>query len=97
MAREVREEAGIAIGDCRYAGSQPWPFPASLMLGFEAHAVSTSIRLGDELEDARWFNPDDFVRSIERGEFKAPPMLSISRWLIDRWHRDVTGQPLPTA
>lgn len=96
VAREVREEAGIDIGDCRYAGSQPWPFPASLMLGFEARATSTSIQLGDELEDARWFDPDELVRAMERGDFKSPPFLSISRWLMDRWHRDVTGMPLPS-
>lgn len=97
IAREVREEAGIDVDECRYAGSQPWPFPASLMLGFEAQARSTDIHLGDELEDARWFDPDNLTRAIACGEFKLPPALSISRWLMDRWHRDVTGEPLPTG
>jgi NAD+ diphosphatase len=95
VAREVREEAGVELGDCRYLGSQPWPFPVSLMLGFEAKAASTQIRLGDELEDARWFDPDEFARALADGSLLPPPRLSISRWLIQRWHLDVTGRPLP--
>lgn len=97
VVREVREEAGIVVHDCRYAGSQPWPFPASLMLGFSANALTTDIHLGDELEDARWFDPETLTTTIRRGKLRLPPALSISRWLIERWYRDVTGQPLPTA
>src|SRR3712207_4789566 len=56
VAREVMEEAGIVVSDVSYFGNQPWPFPASLMVGFFARAVSTTIALDDdELEDARWF------------------------------------------
>jgi NAD+ diphosphatase len=96
VVREVREETGVQVGQCSYAGSQPWPFPMSLMLGFEARAHTTTIAIGDELEDAQWFDPHDLRLSIAEGSVVMPPRLSISRWLIERWHRDVTGQPLPS-
>lgn len=95
VVREVSEESGVAVADCHYLGSQPWPFPASLMLAFEARASSSTIAVGDELEDARWFDPDTLAASLASGSFRPPPRLSIARWLIDRWHRDLTGQPLP--
>ena len=97
VAREVDEESGVLVEDCHYLGSQPWPFPASLMLAFEARARSSRIALGDELEDARWFDPDTLASGLARGAFRPPPRLSIARWLIDRWHRDLTGQPLPAS
>ena len=88
VAREIWEEAGITVRDVRYHSSQPWPFPASLMLGFYATATSTDIKLaGDELDDARWFhrdelrNPDDTTR--------LPRPTSISRRLLDDWLADV--------
>ncbi len=96
VIREVREESGVDVDYCRYAGSQPWPFPMSVMLGFEATATSTDIIIGDELEDAAWFDPHDLKLAIGDGSLLMPPRLSISRWLIERWHRDVTGHPLPS-
>ena len=96
VAREIHEEAGIRIGGCNYVGSQPWPFPASLMLGFEAQASSIDIHLGDELEDARWFDPVTLATALRCGECRLPPAFSISRWLIERWYTQVTGRPLPT-
>lgn len=95
VAREVREEAGVELAGCRYLGSQPWPFPASLMLGFEADAASTEIRLGDELEDAQWFDPDQFSAAVRSGRLLPPLRLSISRWLIRHWYRQVTGREAP--
>lgn len=94
VVREAHEEAGVVVDHCRYLGSQPWPFPASLMLGFEAQAIETSIRLGDELEDARWFDPDQLRSAIAGKTVRLPPRLSISRWLIDRWLEEVAGQPI---
>jgi NAD+ diphosphatase len=65
VAREVLEEAGVHVADIRYEQSQPWPFPASLMLGFTARATTRELALdGHELEDARWVTP---------GEILAPP------------------------
>ncbi len=84
-AREVREEAGIEIADTLYMASQPWPFPASLMVGFHARAAGGALRVDPyELEDARWFSRDDVRRFADTG-FSLPRRDSIARWLIERW------------
>ena len=67
------------------------------MVGFEAAAVRADIALGDELEDAQWFDPDQLASGIASGRLRPPPRLSISRWLIERWHRQQTGQGLPPS
>lgn len=81
VRRETFEESGVRVGDCRYAGSQPWPFPASLMLGFEAEAQSNDIRIGAEMADVRWFTRDE----LRSGAVRLSPRFSISRYLIDAW------------
>lgn len=86
-AREVGEEAGIAIGAVRYVLSQPWPFPSSLMIGLIAQALSQTITLDDELEDARWFSRDD-VRAMLAGtheHYNAPMALSAAHHLLQEW------------
>ena len=85
VAREVFEETGIVVSDVRYQRSQPWPFPASLMVGFRARAETEAITLHDrELEDARWFTRAQVLRFAKCG-FRLPPRGSISRWLITGW------------
>jgi NAD+ diphosphatase len=92
VRREVAEESGIEVGACHYHSSQPWPFPASLMLGFTGEARSREIRLRDgELEDARWFTPQQIVAGIERGELQMSSRLSVSWRLIEDWMRDRAG------
>lgn len=82
VIREVQEETNVDVGDVQYHSSQPWPFPASLMLGFHARSLSTDIRLNDgELEDARWFTH----KELASGFPKLPPRLSIARRLVDDW------------
>jgi NAD+ diphosphatase len=82
VAREVFEETGISVDRIDYHSSQPWPFPASLMLGFTAHAVTTEVHLRDqELEDARWFTRAD----IAGDGTLLPPRQSISFRLIESW------------
>jgi NAD+ diphosphatase len=82
VAREVAEETGVSVSAVRYHSSQPWPFPSSVMLGFRARAAAGSpVRVGGELEDARWFTREQ-VRS---GEALAPPTQSISWRLIESW------------
>lgn len=78
VRREVLEEVGVELDEVRYARSQPWPFPHSLMIGFEATYASGDIRIDeDEIADAAWFRPDDLPT--------VPPGLSIARTLIDAW------------
>jgi NAD+ diphosphatase len=82
VAREVLEETGIHVDAIEYHSSQPWPFPASLMLGFTAHAVTQVVRLhDDELEDARWFTRSDIAVGVPL----LPPNQSISYRLIEHW------------
>jgi NAD+ diphosphatase len=83
IVREVREEVGIDVTAPRYHGSQPWPFPHSLMVGFFAEWASGEIRPdGHEILDARWCRVDDLPA--------IPPRISIARHLIDRWIEDVS-------
>jgi NAD+ diphosphatase len=87
VAREVLEEAQVVVGRPRYVSSQPWPFPASLMLGFAAPWVSGEPVVGDEeLEDARWFTREQVRDAVEeRGPLRLPPPLAIARRLLDEW------------
>ncbi len=78
VVREVREEVGIEVGDVRYWGSQPWPFPHSLMVGFTAEWQSGEIDIDPkEIVDAQWFRRDELPA--------IPPPISIARKLIDAW------------
>jgi NAD+ diphosphatase len=83
VRREVLEETGVALQQVDYHASQPWPFPASLMLGFVATAASDQhpVAYDGELEDARWFTRED----VHSGRVLLPPRESISRQLIDHW------------
>lgn len=92
VRREAREETGIEVIDCDFHSSQPWPFPASLMLGFTAVAAGREIELADgELEDARWFTAHDIVAGLRDGSFRASTPLSISYRLIEHWLRTRAG------
>jgi NAD+ diphosphatase len=85
VRREVFEEAGVRVGRVAYHSSQPWPFPASIMLGFYAEALTEEIVIAaDELRDARWFSRAE-VRDPAAHGFSVPPPDSIARRLIDDW------------
>jgi NAD+ diphosphatase len=87
VVREVWEESGIVAYEPRYVASQPWPFPSSLMLGFEARSDGGIPAPRDgELEDVRWVTLDD-IRLAQRnaGSVLLPPAISIARVLIDAW------------
>jgi len=86
VAREVREETGIEIGAVHYHSSQPWPFPANIMLGFVAEALTTEIKIEDgELEDARWFERGWLLSHKDDDTFRLPRLDSIARRLIEDW------------
>ena len=94
VAREVLEETGVVVGPVRYAGSQPWPMPFSLMLGFRAEATGKDITVDEkEIAEARWYSRDDLRAALLAGDLRMPPSLSISRWLIETWY----GAGLPAA
>ena len=85
LRREVFEESGVRVGDCQYQSSQPWPFPASLMLGFRAQALDPRITLGDELEDVRWISSNDLLDEVECGSLRMPFPISVSFRLLADW------------
>lgn len=89
VIREVFEEVGVVVGEVTYQGSQPWPFPSSLMLGFQAHASTSEITIDpDEIAEARWLSRDELIDCGKRGEILMPGSISIARWLIERWFGD---------
>lgn len=92
VAREVFEETGVQVSGVTYVGSQPWPFPSSLMLGFAARAERGEVRVDEvEMAEARWFDRDEIARAAdwtdrgETGQLQLPGRFSISRFLIDQW------------
>ena len=93
VAREVHEETSIVVGQVRYLGSQPWPMPRSLMLGYEARAAGGQQIVVDEEEigEARWFTRAELRAAIEAGDLGLAPTSSIARRLIEYWY----GEELP--
>ncbi|MCC6006484.1 MAG: NAD(+) diphosphatase [Rhodobacteraceae bacterium] len=94
VRREVAEEAGVQVGAVRYLTSQPWPFPASLMLGCHAEALSDEIvRDAEELEDARWVSREELAQAF-RG---ANPLIrpgrpgAVAQFLLRHWLEDTLG------
>jgi NAD+ diphosphatase len=86
VRREVAEEVGVTVGEVVYRASQPWPFPASLMLGFTATALTTDLRPdGEEVTDARWFTRAELTQATESGDVRLPSRSSIARALIEEW------------
>ncbi|MDQ3421836.1 MAG: NAD(+) diphosphatase [Actinomycetota bacterium] len=91
VARELMEEVGVPVTDIRYFGSQPWPLPSSLMVGYLATATGTEIRVdGEEISEARWFSRDELCAATESGAVVLPGHISIARRLIEHWY----GGPL---
>ena len=90
VRREVAEESGVVVGDVHYLASQPWPFPASIMLGFIAEARETTINIDPhELEEAAWYSRAELsgfgVWGDESSSHNLPRKDSIARFLIDHW------------
>jgi len=95
VRREVAEESGVIVDTVHYHSSQPWPLPASLMVGFTATARSRTIAMRDtELEDARWFTPQQIADGLADGSFLPSPPLSVSYQLLAHWLRQRGGPAL---
>lgn len=95
VRREIREEAGIEIGQVIYHSSQPWPFPSSLMIGCFGEAVSSAVHLDPaEVEDARWFDRTEVSRALARwpetSGVRLPPPLTAAHRLVKAW---LDGEP----
>ena len=93
VIREVAEETQIKVTNVRYVGSQPWPLPRSLMLGFRADAPAGQAIVVDaeEIAEAYWFSRDELLAAIEARHIALPPPVSIARHIIEQWY----GGPLP--
>jgi NAD+ diphosphatase len=93
VVREVAEESGVTVAEVRYLGSQPWPMPQSLMLGFWARAAgSQQIRVDqEEIAEARWFSRSELTADMDSGQVRLPPPVSIAHRIIESWY----GSELP--
>ncbi len=99
VRREVAEETGVVVDQVTYVASQPWPFPASLMLGFRAHATTTELTVdGHELTDARWFTREELTAALGAGEVLLPMRTSIALALIEEWFGGtLPASPVPAS
>jgi NAD+ diphosphatase len=95
VIREVAEETGITVANVCYVGSQPWPMPRSLMLGFRAEAPAGQAITVDreELAEAHWWSRAGLLAALEARELALPPPVSIARHIIEAWY----GGPLPST
>ena len=94
VRREVKEEAGIEVGEVEYHSSQPWPFPSSLMIGSHAQALTTEIDIDDfEMTDVRWFDRSDVLLALERKhpDLRVPGPIAIAHHLIKSWANGEAG------
>jgi len=87
VEREVFEESGVKVSEITYLGSQPWPFPASIMIAFSAVAddPSTAKADGVEITDVRWFSRKELKNSVADGSLLLPPTISVARKMIAMW------------
>ena len=88
VLREVWEESGLLVHSLHYLGSQPWPFPASIMIAYEAVTSdpSTARPDGEEIVEIKWFSRTQMRDAIKAGELSLPPRISVSRKMIEYWY-----------
>jgi len=86
VAREVAEEVGITVEAARYLGNQPWPFPSSVMIGFEATTRETELTIDPvEMAEARWVSRDEYRDLLRGGSIRTPSGISIAKRIIEHW------------
>ncbi|MFM7623675.1 MAG: NAD(+) diphosphatase, partial [Actinomycetota bacterium] len=88
VVREVAEECGGSVESMRYLGSQPWPFPASLMIAFEATITNPdSVKAdGEEIEEIIWLDRESLKSKVQSEELLLPPKISVARAMIESWY-----------
>ena len=93
VSREVFEEAGIYTSQTKYLTSQPWPFPSSIMIAFEAFAERPQDARpdGQEITEVRWLSRDEMKQAVASGEILLPPGISVARRMIEAWYTRVEG------
>jgi NAD+ diphosphatase len=95
VQREVLEESGVLVREISYLGSQPWPFPASIMISFDAVTDAPEIARpdGQEITEVKWFSRAEIKAQSDAGTLLLPPTMSVARKMIDRWFaQGVEGQ-----
>jgi NAD+ diphosphatase len=87
VSREVFEESGVSVSKINYLGSQPWPFPASIMIAFEALIDDPAAARpdGEEIVEVRWYSRAELKSAMEDGSLLLPPGISVARKMIERW------------
>jgi NAD+ diphosphatase len=92
VAREVFEEAGVRLSEVSYLGSQPWPFPASVMIAFSAvtDAPGDARPDGEEITEVKWFSRSELKAAAEDGSLLLPPTVSVARRMIEGWLGEVS-------
>lgn len=86
--REVEEECGGVVTEMKYLGSQPWPFPASIMIAYEA-VISNPDTVkadGEEIEEIIWLSRSEIKEKCGSGELLLPPIISVARAMINAWY-----------
>jgi NAD+ diphosphatase len=96
VVREVFEESSVKLKEIRYVSSQPWPFPASAMCGFNAEAVSRECHSSDEMEEIRWLTAAGLEAAVKKDEVRLPPPVSIAFRLIADWFDRQSDSDLET-
>lgn len=87
VSREVFEESGVTVSEIKYLGSQPWPFPASIMIAFEAVTDNPEVAKGDgqEITEVKWFSRTELKAAAADGSLLLPPTISVARKMIEGW------------
>lgn len=87
VSREIFEESNITVSEIKYLGSQPWPFPASIMISFEAVTDNPEVARGDgeEITEVKWFSRAELQAAAADGSLLLPPGISVARKMIERW------------
>ena len=96
VIREVGEEAGVVVSEISYLGSQPWPFPASIMIAFQATTLQPELARPDatEIEEIRWLSREQMRAAVADGSLLLPPGMSVARKMIESWYGKNAAQDL---